>query len=147
MNARPPPVRFAPVPLKARHDGWTPARQARFIEELAATRSITRACAVVGMSRESAYRLRDRERAEGFRLAWDRALRLEVEMPGPRSPRAVQRLRRLGPLAPGAGFRGKVDDVEEMEGPPNPAGHGRSPSSALLTLQTLLERLRGSKSA
>jgi hypothetical protein len=48
-------IRFDPVILKQRHDGWTPARQFRFIEELAASRSITKACRAVGMSRDSAY--------------------------------------------------------------------------------------------
>jgi hypothetical protein len=35
---RPPLPDFAPVPLRYRHDGWTPERQRGFIEALAATR-------------------------------------------------------------------------------------------------------------
>jgi hypothetical protein len=56
----PPRIRFAPVQLNARHDGWTAARQLRFIEVLDATKSIAEACKAVGMSRASAYKLRDR---------------------------------------------------------------------------------------
>ena len=72
---QPSRIRFAPVQLKVRHDGWTPARQIRFIEELAAMKSLTRACRAVGMSRASAYKLRDHSEARQFRLAWRAALR------------------------------------------------------------------------
>ena len=65
---------FHPVPLRGRRDGWTPLRQARFIGHLAETRCVGRAAARVGLSRESAYRLRRRPGAEGFAAAWDRAL-------------------------------------------------------------------------
>ena len=65
MNREPPRIRFKPAALKARHDGWTPARQHHFIAMLAATKSITAACRAVGMSRESAYALRDRPEASG----------------------------------------------------------------------------------
>ena len=71
---------FIPVRLKPRHDGWTPARQFHFIDELAATRSVTRAARAVGISRESAYALLARSRAcpeqrrAGFARAWERAL-------------------------------------------------------------------------
>jgi hypothetical protein len=68
------------TPAKTRRDGWTPERRRRFIELLAAGSDVRRACAGVGMSRESAYRLRRRE-AE-FALAWDqaqRAARLRAE--------------------------------------------------------------------
>lgn len=76
---RPPRIRFRPVELKARHDGWTAARQFRFIEVLDATKSISKACAAVGMSRVSAYKLRDRPEARQFRLAWGAALRPDFE--------------------------------------------------------------------
>ena len=65
---------FHPVPLRARKDGWTPARQARFIGLLAETGSVARAAIGVGMARESAYRLRRRAGAAGFAAAWDAAL-------------------------------------------------------------------------
>lgn len=71
-KGRPAPA-FTPVPLRARIDGWTPERQRAFIRALAETRSVGRAAAVVGMSRASAYRLRDRPGASSFAAAWDAA--------------------------------------------------------------------------
>ena len=65
---------FHPVPVGARVDGWTPARQADFIGYLAETRSVLAACRRVRMGRESAYRLRKRPGAAGFAAAWDAAL-------------------------------------------------------------------------
>ena len=62
---------FAPVPVRARRDGWTPLRQAAFLGYLAETRCVKRAAETVGMSRESAYRLRRKAGAEGFCAAWD----------------------------------------------------------------------------
>lgn len=61
---------FTPVPVRARRDGWTPLRQAAFLGYLAETRCVKRAAAKVGMSRESAYRLRRKEGAAGFCAAW-----------------------------------------------------------------------------
>lgn len=81
MIARPGRIRFAPVELKARHDGWTKARQRHFINVLAATRSLTRACRAVGMSRTSAYKLRDRPEARQFRSAWNAALGSAFDRP------------------------------------------------------------------
>jgi hypothetical protein len=75
-----PGIRFRPVELKARHDGWTAARQVHFIEVLAATRSIASACNAVGMSRTSAYKLRGHPEARQFRLAWSAALRADFEV-------------------------------------------------------------------
>lgn len=139
MRRQPPRIRFAPVRLKARHDGWTPERQLIFIEELAATRSIARACAAVGMSRASAYALRDRpEAVGGFALAWRRAL----------APQRVGAERLLLRTAVRLGRRGsKVDEVKEVEGPPIPTGPVRRSSSALTTLQTLLAQLRAGEGA
>ncbi len=70
---------FAPVPLRERHDGWTPARQAEFIAALAASGCVTAACAHVGMSTESAYRLRARHDATDFRGAWALVLDFAVD--------------------------------------------------------------------
>jgi hypothetical protein len=67
---------FDPVPLRARRDGWTPERQREFIRILHVTRSISAACQAVGMSRKSAYRLRERPGAETFATAWDAAFAL-----------------------------------------------------------------------
>jgi hypothetical protein len=57
-----------------RRDGWTPARQLRFLDALARTRSVTRAAVAAGMSRESAYRLRNRDPDGLFAAAWNRLL-------------------------------------------------------------------------
>ncbi len=56
--------------MRVRRDGWTWARQAQFIGALAETGSVAQAAARVGMSRESAWRLRVRELAESFSAAW-----------------------------------------------------------------------------
>ncbi|ATW04435.1 hypothetical protein [Sphingorhabdus sp. YGSMI21] len=62
---------FTPVPLRPRADGWSPVRQAEFIGLLAQTRCVKKAAALVGMSRDSAYRLRRKPGAEEFVAAWD----------------------------------------------------------------------------
>ena len=66
---------FLPVPLRTRKDGWTPARQARFIALLAETACVRKAAQLLGLTRESAYRLRRRPGAGSFRAAWDTAVR------------------------------------------------------------------------
>ena len=65
---------FTPVPVRARSDGWSVARQCRFLAALYWTGSVRAAAAAVGMSRASAYRLRGRADAAGFAAAWDRVL-------------------------------------------------------------------------
>lgn len=65
---------FTPVPLRARRDGWTPERQARFLGWLAQTGCVAQAAAKAGMARETAYRLRRREGAQSFAHAWDAIL-------------------------------------------------------------------------
>ncbi len=59
---------------RIRSDGWTPERQLRFLDALTHTRSVTKAAAAVGMSREGAYRLRARSEGALFGALWDRAL-------------------------------------------------------------------------
>lgn len=54
-----------------RHDGWSLARQVRFLRALSATHSVTEAAKSVGMSRQSAYRLRSRLKGKAFDLAWE----------------------------------------------------------------------------
>ena len=71
---------FAPVPLRARHDGWTPDRQRRFIEALATTGCVTEAARAAQMSLEAAYTLRRRHQAQEFRRAWEEALDLACEL-------------------------------------------------------------------
>jgi hypothetical protein len=80
-TARPPrrvtPPRvppFYPVPVRARHDGWTPRRQADFLGYLAETGSVSAACERIGKSREAAYKLRRHPDGESFAAAWDAAL-------------------------------------------------------------------------
>jgi len=68
------PLIFAPVPGRARHDGWTPDRQRAFIHALGRSGLVGAAAREVGMTARSAYRLRDRAGADGFRAAWDAAL-------------------------------------------------------------------------
>jgi hypothetical protein len=60
----------SPKPPKIRSDGWTPRRQLLFLNALIQTHSVTRAAASVGMSRESAYRLRKRDNGGLFTLLW-----------------------------------------------------------------------------
>ncbi len=67
---------FTPVPVRARKDGWTAERQREFIRLLHVMRNIGKAAKAVGMSRRSAYRLRERPGAESFAAAWDSAFAL-----------------------------------------------------------------------
>jgi hypothetical protein len=69
---------FYPVPLRPTHNGWTLERQAHFLGWLAETGSVSAACARVGMSRNSAYKLRKKPDAESFAAAWDAALGMPV---------------------------------------------------------------------
>lgn len=62
------------VPVAPRQDGWTPARQRAFLEMLADTGSIEAAAQSVGMTRQSAWRLRRRADARAFDAAWEAAL-------------------------------------------------------------------------
>lgn len=72
--SEPTPTDFLPVPVRARHDGWTPQRQREFIEGLADTGCVLAAAARVGMTEQSAYRLRRRRDAGAFDAAWEAAL-------------------------------------------------------------------------
>lgn len=69
---------FYPVPLRTMRNGWTATRQANFLGWLGETGSVSAACARVGMSRNSAYKLRRKPHAESFAAAWDAALGLPV---------------------------------------------------------------------
>ena len=72
---------FAPVPsASTRHDGWTPAHQRAFINQLARIGVVRAAARAVGRSAKSAYALRRRAGVDsGFVRAWDRALALGRE--------------------------------------------------------------------
>ena len=61
---------FPPAPRRQRKDGWSPARQAAFIQALEVSGSVAAAAETVGMDEGSAYRLRRHPEAEGFRRAW-----------------------------------------------------------------------------
>jgi hypothetical protein len=67
------------APPEARHDGWTPARQAEFLRVLAATHCVSAAARRVGMGRQSAYKLRNRLKGEPFDVAWQAAFRLQYD--------------------------------------------------------------------
>ena len=68
---------FTPVPVeRVRADGWSALKQRRFILALDAMGSVGPAARSVGMSRSSAYRLRERAGAESFAAVWDRAIEI-----------------------------------------------------------------------
>lgn len=64
---------------KARHNEWTRTKMARFLEVLAETASVTTAAESVGMSRQSAYRVRSRLIGHPFDLAWEGALEFGLQ--------------------------------------------------------------------
>jgi len=66
-------VEILPPAEDERHDGWTVERQAAFLRALATTHNVAAAARSVGMSRQSAYRLRARLRGQPFDMAWDAA--------------------------------------------------------------------------
>ncbi|HEY0013762.1 MAG TPA: hypothetical protein VGB79_13025 [Allosphingosinicella sp.] len=68
------PEPFDPVPVRPRHDGWTPERQRGFIDRLTVTGSVARSARAVGMSPQSADTLRKHAQAASFARAWEQAL-------------------------------------------------------------------------
>ena len=69
---------------------WTHRKMAEFLQELAATRSVKAAARSVGMSRQSAYKLRARLKRKPFGLGWDEALRpVERKVPSALMERAL----------------------------------------------------------
>lgn len=69
----PADYRWVPVRRRPRYDGWTEEKQRRFIEVLADTGIVTTAAKAVGMSRESANRLKRSPHGAAFARAWDAA--------------------------------------------------------------------------
>ena len=59
--------------VPVRHDGWTSPKQANFLRVLAATGNVSLAAREVGMTRQSAYKLRARLKNEPFDHAWEAA--------------------------------------------------------------------------
>jgi len=66
---------FTPVRLRGRSDGWTPERQRLYVAALARWGSGRRAAAEVGMTEQSAARLRRRAEAASFARACEAACR------------------------------------------------------------------------
>jgi hypothetical protein len=100
---------FVPVPQRSRCDGWTPERQARFLAELALSRSVVAAARAVGMARETAYRLRRKPGAASFAAAWDQVL---GRGPGKRKVSAEERqLRAVAGLLKPHIYRGKCTGI------------------------------------
>lgn len=52
---------------------WTNRKMAEFLRTLAATHSVSEAAKAVGMSRQSAYKLRSRLQGKAFDVAWNNA--------------------------------------------------------------------------
>ena len=67
-------LRFKPVPVRARHDGWTPRRQRLFILALARGAGPDEAARQLGKSRQTVYALRAKPGSESFARAWDAAM-------------------------------------------------------------------------
>jgi hypothetical protein len=65
---------FEPVKLRYRHDGLTPARQVALVQALAECGCVRAACARVGISAESFYKLLKRPDAQSLRMAVELAL-------------------------------------------------------------------------
>jgi hypothetical protein len=62
-----------------RHDGWTRERMIAFLEALVETASVTTAAQSVGMTRQTAYRLRARLIGQPFDHAWEAALEFGLQ--------------------------------------------------------------------
>jgi hypothetical protein len=78
--APPPPREEAkpadrPVPYVVPGNRWDKPKMAEFLRQLAATHSVSAAAKAVGMSRESAHRLRARLKGQPFDIAWEAAFR------------------------------------------------------------------------
>lgn len=68
------PFDFTPVATALRADGWSAARQRDFIAELATHGGVAAAARAVGMTPQSARRLRARPDAASFVRAWEAAV-------------------------------------------------------------------------
>lgn len=61
---------------KRNHDQWSREKMVKFLRELAASQNVSQAARSVGMSRQSAYRLRNRIKGSPFDLGWEVALEM-----------------------------------------------------------------------
>lgn len=68
-----PPALCPPPPEVEPEDRWTKRKMADFLRVLAAQQSVSAAARAVGMSRQSAYKLRNRLKGEPFDIAWEAA--------------------------------------------------------------------------
>lgn len=82
MEDLPAFLRFTPVPVRARRDGWSPGLQFRFVLALARGASVGEAARGPGRSRQTAYALRERAGAASFAAAWDAAAAFAAEIRG-----------------------------------------------------------------
>jgi hypothetical protein len=60
--------------LRYQHNGWTKARQQRFLEHLALHGNVSAAARAAEMTKQSAYWLRRQPHSADFAAAWDAAL-------------------------------------------------------------------------
>ena len=104
----PPPLlpEFAPVPLRYRKDGWTPERQRRYVVALAETGHLGKAARAVGMTEQSAGKLRRRPGAASFDAACmaayrDARRRRTLARLAAASPGQAERFRSFFPLGSG----------------------------------------------
>jgi hypothetical protein len=82
----PDEYRWVPVRRQPRYDGWTEEKQRRFIEVLADTGIVTAAAKAVGMSSQSAQRLRRSPDGAAFSRAWDAARHDVIKYKSPLRP-------------------------------------------------------------
>jgi hypothetical protein len=61
------------IPYVAPEDRWTKPKMAEFLRVLGATQSVAAAASSVEMSRQSAYKLRNRLKGQPFDIAWEAA--------------------------------------------------------------------------
>jgi hypothetical protein len=74
QDERQEPAKLPTPHRPVRHNEWTRAKMVAFLKELAASQSVHHAARSVGMSRQSAYKLRNRLAGTPFALAWEVAL-------------------------------------------------------------------------
>ena len=115
MSTHPKPA-SAPG-AKADNTRWTGAKASAFLKHLARCGKVAEAARAVGMSRQAAYRLRDR--APLFAHYWDDALELarRRRAKARKGRRAIHPLLARSPLAP---------DARPAPGPGNTAGRAAS---------------------
>ena len=75
-------LRFAPVPVRPRRDGWSATLQRRFIVELARGAPVEEAARRLGRTPQSAYNLRRHRDGASFAAAWDAAVDFAREIRG-----------------------------------------------------------------